>query len=65
MVSKDKFARSIITNLNDAAVGGESADVKYLVNCGEQIDHRSMITMEAPIHKAVLSQAKDVKKAAL
>jgi hypothetical protein len=40
MVSKDKFARSIITNLNDAATGGKFDDVKYLVNCGELIDHR-------------------------
>lgn len=55
MVSKDKFARSVITNLNEAATGGKFEDVKYLVNCGDFIDHRQMITMEAPIHKAVLS----------
>ena len=55
MVSKDKFSRSVITNLNDAATGGKFDDVKYLVNCGEAIDRKQMITMEAPIHKAVLS----------
>jgi ankyrin repeat protein len=63
MVSKDKFARSIITNLNDAATGGKFEDVKYLVNCGEFIDHRQMITMEAPIHKAVLSSDARKKQA--
>lgn len=63
MVSKDKFARSIITNLNDAATGGKFEDLKYLVNCGELIDHRQMITMEAPIHKAVLSKDERKKQA--
>ena len=40
MVSKDKFSRSVITNLNDAATGGKCDDVKYLVNCGENIDRK-------------------------
>lgn len=39
-VSKDKFARGIITNLNEAAMAGKFDDVKYLVNCGELIDNR-------------------------
>lgn len=29
--------------------------MKYLVNCGNQIDMRQSITGEAPIHRAVLS----------
>lgn len=54
-VSKDKFARSVLQNLNDAASQASSKDVKYLVNCGNQIDLRQSITGEAPIHRAVLS----------
>ena len=33
-VSKDKFSRSVLQNLNDAAFQANSLDVKYLVNCG-------------------------------
>ena len=54
-VSKDKFARSVLQNLNDAATQASSKDLKYLVNCGNQIDKRESITGEAPIHRAVLS----------
>ena len=54
-VSKDKFSRSVLQNLNDAAHESNHQDVKYLVNCGELIDERMSITGEAPIHKAVLS----------
>ncbi len=54
-VSRDKFARSVLQNLNDAAHESNHQDLKYLVNCGEQIDNRMSITGEAPIHKAVLS----------
>ena len=54
-VSKDKFARGVLQTLNDAAHESNHQDVKYLVNCGEQIDERMSITGEAPIHKAVLS----------
>lgn len=37
-VSKDKFARSVLQNLNDAATQASFKDVKYLVNCGNSID---------------------------
>lgn len=63
-VSKDKFARSVLQNLNDAATQANSKDVKYLVNCGNLIDERQSITGEAPIHRAVLSE-KAEKKVAL
>ncbi len=33
-VSKDKFARSVLQNLNDAASQANSKDLRYLVNCG-------------------------------
>lgn len=39
-VSKDKFARSVLQNLNDAATQASSKDLKYLVNCGNLIDER-------------------------
>jgi ankyrin repeat protein len=58
-VSKDKFARSVLQNLNDAATQASSKDVKYLVNCGNLIDMRQSITGEAPIHRAVLSSKAD------
>lgn len=58
-MSKDKFARSVLQNLNDAATQASSNDVKYLVNCGNSIDQRQSITGEAPIHRAVLSQETD------
>jgi ankyrin repeat protein len=66
-VSKDKFARSVLQNLNDAAYQASSKDIKYLVNCGNQIDNRMSITGEAPVHRAVLSKKKDDvdRKAAL
>ena len=54
-VSKDKFARNVLQNLNDAASESNHQDLKYLVNCGELIDERMSITGTAPIHKAVLS----------
>lgn len=54
-ISKDKFSRDVLQNLNDAASEGNFKDLKYLVNCGEIIDERIGITGEAPIHKAVLS----------
>lgn len=54
-VSKDKYTRDVLQNLNQAAVMANSQDIKYLVNCGNKIDSRSSIFNEAPIHKAVLS----------
>ena len=33
-VGKDKFTRSVLTNLNDAAFTGNVKDIKHLVNCG-------------------------------
>jgi hypothetical protein len=54
-VSKDKYTRDVLQNLNQAAVMANSQDIKYLVNCGNKIDARSSIFNEAPIHKAVLS----------
>jgi len=57
-VSKDKFSRSVLQNLNDAATQGNSNDLGYLVSCGNKIDDKMSITGEAPIHKAVLSTTK-------
>ena len=54
-VSRDKFSRNVLQNLNDAANESNHQDLKYLVNCGDAIDDRQSITGEAPIHKAVLS----------
>ena len=39
-VSKDKFARGVLQTLNDAAEDSNFQDIKYLVNCGEQIDKK-------------------------
>jgi len=61
-VSKDKFARSVLQNLNDAAYQANSKDIKYLVNCGNQIDSRMSITGEAPVHRAVLSHKTDADR---
>ena len=54
-ISKDKFTRNVVQNLNKAATQADSKDLRYLVNCGDQIDARASIFSEAPIHKAVLS----------
>ena len=51
--------------MNDAAEGSNYQDIKYLVNCGEQIDKRQSITGEAPIHKSVLSSQITDKNTAL
>ena len=45
----------MLQNLNDAATTSNTKDLEYLVNCGENIDERSSIVGQAPIHKAVLS----------
>lgn len=63
-ISKEKFSRDVLQNLNDAANEGNSKDLQYLVNCGEMIDERIGITGEAPIHKAVLAKVpEDAKEA--
>ncbi len=54
-VSKDKFTRNVLQNLNKAADQANDRDIQYLVNCGSKIDERMSIFGEAPIHKAVLS----------
>lgn len=54
-VSKDKFSRDVLQTLNEAAVLSNKKELEYLVNCGENIDARSSIANQAPIHKAVLS----------
>lgn len=61
-VSKDKYTRNVIQNLNMAAGQANERDILYLVNCGNKIDDRKSIFNEAPIHKAVLAsnQNKDV-----
>lgn len=63
-MSKDKYTRDVLQNLNKAAVQANDRDIKYLVNCGNKIDERSSIFTEAPIHKAVLS-ADEKKQQAL
>lgn len=61
-VGKDKFVRSVLQNLNDAAYQANVKDLKHLVNCGNKIDLKTSIFGEAPIHKAVLSKLRDVEK---
>ena len=55
-VSKDNFTRSVLQNLNDAALQANVKDLKHLVNCGNRIDSQLSIFGEAPIHKAVHSK---------
>ena len=54
-VSRDKFSRGVLQNLNAAAGEANTKDLKFLVNCGNNIDERQSITAVAPIHRAVLS----------
>lgn len=54
-VSKHKFARGVLQNLNEAANTANVKDLEYLVNCGGAIDEKQSIAGQAPIHKAVLS----------
>lgn len=49
--------------MNDAASTANVKDLEYLVNCGENIDTRSSIVGQAPIHKAVLSRKGEEDKA--
>lgn len=49
--------------MNEAASTANVGDLEYLVNCGEQIDCRSSIVGQAPIHKAVLSTQSEAEKA--
>jgi len=64
-ISKDKYARNVVQNLNKAATQANSKDLRYLVNCGDKIDNRMSIFGEAPIHKAVLSPHEEEKGDAL
>jgi ankyrin repeat protein len=59
---KDKFTRSVLQNLNDAAYQANVKDLKHLVNCGDKIDSKLSIFGEAPIHKAVLAKVKETEK---
>ena len=62
-ISKDKFTRNVVQNLNKAATQADSKDLRYLVNCGDKIDNRMSIFSEAPIHKAVLSNEEEKTEA--
>lgn len=55
-LSKDKFCRKVLSNLNEAAYTCNDNNLKHLVNCGNKIDEKLSIFGEAPIHKAVLSE---------
>jgi ankyrin repeat protein len=61
-VCKGKESRNVLQSLNEAASTANVNDLEYLVNCGEQIDTRSSIVGQAPIHKAVLSNMSDSEK---
>ena len=61
-VSKDKFTRNVLQNLNKAAGQANDIDIKYLVNCGSKIENRQSIFGEAQIHKAVLSDEGNKEK---
>ena len=61
-VSKDKFARNVLCNLNDSAFFASPKDLQYLVNCGNNIDDHQSITGEAPIHRSVLSKHDELEK---
>ena len=39
-VAKDKFSRSVLQTLNEAADTANVKDLEYLVNCGENIDSK-------------------------
>ena len=54
-MSKDKFCRKVLSNLNEAAYNCDNRNLKHLVNCGNKINDKLSIFGEAPIHKAVLS----------
>ena len=58
-IAKDKYTRDVLQNLNKAATQANSKDLRYLVNCGNQIDKRMSIFGEAPVHKAVLSNQEE------
>ena len=52
-ISKDKFCRQVLSNLNEAANKCDESNLKHLVNCGNRIDEKSSIFGHAPIHKVV------------
>lgn len=54
-LSKDKFCRKVLSNLNEAAYNCDNRNLKHLVNCGNRINDKLSIFGEAPIHKVVLS----------
>lgn len=52
-IAKNKPSRDVLQSLNCAAYDQSSRDLKFLVNCGEDIDTRHSIVQNAPIHRAV------------
>ena len=58
-VSKDKFCRNVLSNLNEVAYDSDIRNLNFLVSCGNKIDEKLSIFGEAPIHKAVLSEKPD------
>lgn len=58
-IAKNKPSRDVLQSLNCAAFEQSSRDLKYLVNCGEDIDTRHSIVQNAPIHRAVQSAKSD------
>ena len=52
-IAKNGMVRKVLSNLNKAAYEADIEGLKYLVNCGCQIDGKVSIFGEAPIHQSI------------
>ena len=58
-IADNKYVRQALTDLNKEADKGDESNITKLVDEGENINERMSILGEAPIHKVVLSLAKN------
>jgi len=54
-IAKNGLVRKVLSNLNKAAYEADIEGLKYLVNCGCEIDDKLSIFGEAPIHQSIKS----------
>lgn len=58
-LAKDDFVRKVLTSLNKAAKNSDNKSIVELVNFGHNINDKSSIFSQAPIHKIIESKKSD------
>jgi len=58
-LAQDDFVRRVLTNLNKAAKNSDEKNVVELVNSGHDINSKTSIFSQAPLHKVIESKKED------